>query len=81
MRLTTHSWRAKLTTDSGVRTQSALLCVTSSVEVAFTFATQVAILKDGVIAGQGTWDELHALGDPWVTNFLDVREFKPSAQP
>ena len=65
----------------GVRTQSALLCVTSSVEVAFTFATQVAILKDGVIAGQGTWDELHALGDPWVTNFLDVREFKPPPRP
>lgn len=61
----------------GARTQSALLCVTSSVEVAFTFAQNVAILKDGLVVGQGTWAELHALGDPWVTNFLDVREFTP----
>jgi ABC-type transporter Mla maintaining outer membrane lipid asymmetry ATPase subunit MlaF len=39
----------------------------------------VGILKDGVIVGQGTWEELHALGDPWITNFLDVREFTPPA--
>jgi phospholipid/cholesterol/gamma-HCH transport system ATP-binding protein len=58
---------------------SSLLCVTSSVEVAFTFSPVVGILKDGVIVGQGTWEELHALGDPWITNFLDVREFTPPA--
>lgn len=58
---------------------STLVCVTSSVEVAFTFAQRVAILKDGRIIGQGTWAELHALGDPWILNFLDVRNFKPAA--
>jgi phospholipid/cholesterol/gamma-HCH transport system ATP-binding protein len=61
----------------GARTGSALVCVTSSVEVAFTFSSDVAILKDGVILGRGTWDDLHALGDPWVSNFLDVRDFVP----
>lgn len=61
------------------RTQSASLCVTSSVEVAFTFATKVAILKDGIVVGQGTWAELHELGDAWITNFLDLREFTPPA--
>jgi phospholipid/cholesterol/gamma-HCH transport system ATP-binding protein len=63
----------------GAQTQSALLCVTSSVEVAFTFSNRVAILKDGVIAGEGTWEELHALGNPWISKFLDLREFTPPA--
>lgn len=59
------------------RLKGTLVCVTSSVEVAFTFSERVALLKDGGIIGQGTWEELHALGDPWITHFLDVREFKP----
>jgi phospholipid/cholesterol/gamma-HCH transport system ATP-binding protein len=62
----------------GEQTKSSLLCVSSSVEVAFTFAKEVAILRDGNIIGKGTWEELHALGDPWITNFLDVREFDPA---
>ena len=61
------------------QTQSSLICVTSSVEVAFTFSRRVAILKDGKIIGDGTWDDLHALNDEWITNFLDVREFDPPA--
>lgn len=59
-------------------TESSLLCVTSSVEVAFTFSKRVAILKEGKIIGIGTWDELHAMNDSWITNFLDVREFVPA---
>lgn len=57
---------------------SACLCVTSSVEVAFTFSQQVAILKDGKIIGQGTWAELRNLGDPWLDHFLSVRQFQPT---
>jgi phospholipid/cholesterol/gamma-HCH transport system ATP-binding protein len=57
---------------------SALLCVTSSVEVAFTFARRVALLNEGRLVAEGTWDELHALSDPWITHFLDVRGYKPS---
>lgn len=53
------------------------LCVTASVEVAFTFAERVAILREGRIVAQGTWDELHALQDSWILHFLDVRGFKP----
>jgi phospholipid/cholesterol/gamma-HCH transport system ATP-binding protein len=62
----------------GTRVGSTLVCVTSSVEVAFTFAKKVAILRDGKILAQGTWPDLHALGDPWVTKFLDVRDFVPA---
>jgi phospholipid/cholesterol/gamma-HCH transport system ATP-binding protein len=56
---------------------SSLLCVTSSVEVAFTFARQVAILNGGRLVAQGTWKELHDLNDPWITEFLDIRGYKP----
>ncbi|NBO37765.1 ATP-binding cassette domain-containing protein [bacterium] len=57
---------------------SSLVCVTSNVEVAFTFARRVAILHDGRIVAKGTWEELHKLGDPWITHFLDVRGYKPA---
>ena len=60
-------------------TKSSLICVTSNVEVAFTFAKRVAILKDGKIIGDATWEDLHDLNDEWITNFLDVREFVPQA--
>jgi phospholipid/cholesterol/gamma-HCH transport system ATP-binding protein len=56
---------------------SSLLCVTSSVEVAFTFAQQVAILKDGRLVAKGTWKDLHDLNDPWITEFLDIRGYTP----
>jgi phospholipid/cholesterol/gamma-HCH transport system ATP-binding protein len=56
---------------------SSLLCVTSSVEVAFTFAQQVAILKDGRLVAKGTWKDLHELNDPWITEFLDIRGYTP----
>jgi phospholipid/cholesterol/gamma-HCH transport system ATP-binding protein len=59
------------------QTDSSMICVTSSVEVAFTFSKVVAILKDGSIIGKGTWEELHALNDPWIHHFLDVRGFTP----
>ena len=58
---------------------STLVCVTSSVEVAFTFARRVAILHEGRLLAQGTWDELHNLQDPWITHFLDVRGYVPSS--
>jgi phospholipid/cholesterol/gamma-HCH transport system ATP-binding protein len=63
--------------DLGKRVGSTLVCVTSSVEVAFTFAQQVAVLKDGRILAQGNWKQLHALNDPWITRFLDARGFTP----
>lgn len=56
---------------------SSLLCVTSSVEVAFTFARRVAILYDGRLIAKGDWDELHATGNSWITHFLDVRGYSP----
>jgi len=57
---------------------SSLVCVTSSVEVAFTFAPRVAILNEGRLIAKGTWEELHNLHDPWITHFLDVRGYKPN---
>lgn len=59
---------------------STLVCVTSSVEVAFTFSEQVAIMHDGRIVAKETWEELHQLHDPWITHFLDVRGYKPAAR-
>jgi phospholipid/cholesterol/gamma-HCH transport system ATP-binding protein len=57
---------------------TSCLCVTSSVEVAFTFAKRVAVLRDGQILATGTWDELQAENDPWLRHFLSVRHFSPS---
>jgi phospholipid/cholesterol/gamma-HCH transport system ATP-binding protein len=59
---------------------STLVCVTSSVEVAFTFSECVAIMHDGRIVAKGTWEQLHQLHDPWITHFLDVRGYKPPAR-
>lgn len=56
---------------------SSLLCVTSSVEVAFTFSKKVALMNEGRLVAKGTWEELHQLGDPWITHFLDVRGYTP----
>jgi phospholipid/cholesterol/gamma-HCH transport system ATP-binding protein len=53
------------------------LCVTSSVEVAFTFSKRVAVLKDGAIIGTGTWSELQERDDKWLHHFLNVRKFEP----
>lgn len=53
------------------------VCVTASVEVAFSFASQVAILREGEIVAQGTWEELHKIDDPWILHFLDIRGFTP----
>jgi phospholipid/cholesterol/gamma-HCH transport system ATP-binding protein len=61
----------------GSKIGSTLICVTSSVEVAFTFSPNVALMKDGSILGRGTWDELHNLNNSWITHFLDVRGFSP----
>ena len=66
----------KIATEVG----STLLCVTSSVEVAFTFSERVAIMHNGRIVAKGTWEQLHQLPDPWITHFLDVRGYKPPAR-
>jgi phospholipid/cholesterol/gamma-HCH transport system ATP-binding protein len=58
---------------------SSLICVTSNVDVAFSFAERVAVLKDGQIAADGNWQSLHSMGDAWLTHFLDVRGFQPTA--
>lgn len=60
------------------QTKSTLVCVTSSVEVAFTFARTVAVMRDGAIAAQGEWDELNGSGDAWLRDFLGKRGFKPA---
>ncbi|MES2614633.1 MAG: ATP-binding cassette domain-containing protein [Bdellovibrionota bacterium] len=57
----------------GKKINATMVCVTSSVEVAFRFAQKVAILKDGKIIGLGTRDELLNLGDAWITHFLTLR--------
>lgn len=52
---------------------STMISVTSNIDVAFRFSSQVAILKDGKIIGKGTKEELLNLNDPWITNFLTIR--------
>lgn len=54
------------------------LCVTSSVEVAFTFAERVAILREGQILATGDWETLQSVRDDWLTHFLNVRQFRPA---
>lgn len=61
------------------QTESSLICVTSSVEVAFTFSKRVALLRDGELIADGDWRQLHQLDNPWITHFLDVRGFSPEA--
>lgn len=58
----------------GKAVNATMVCVTSSVEVAFRFANKAAILKDGNIIGKGTKEELLAMNDPWVNHFLTVRK-------
>ncbi len=65
----------------GEQVGSSLICVTSSVEVAFSFSNRVAILRDGMLVADGTWDSIHAIGDKWINHFLDVRGFKPEVAP
>lgn len=57
----------------GKKINATMVCVTSSVEVAFRFAEKVAILKDGKIIGLGSHEELLSLGDEWITRFLTLR--------
>ena len=64
----------------GKKTGSSLICVTSNVDVAFSFAKRVAILRDGELLADGDWESLHALNDKWITHFLDVRGFQPSPE-
>lgn len=52
---------------------TTMISVTSNIDVAFRFASNVAILKDGKIIGKGTKEELLGLNDPWITNFLTIR--------
>lgn len=52
---------------------STLVCVTSSVEVAFRFAPRVAILNEGHIVAIGTYQELLQKNNPWIHNFLTLR--------
>ena len=60
----------KIGTDIG----TTMVSVTSNIDVAFRFALNVAILKDGKIIGKGTKEQLLALNDPWITNFLTIRK-------
>jgi phospholipid/cholesterol/gamma-HCH transport system ATP-binding protein len=60
----------------GEKINATMVCVTSSVEVAFRFAQKVAILKDGKIIGLGSYDELLNMGDDWISNFLTLRALK-----
>ncbi len=57
----------------GKKINATMVCVTSSVEVAFRFAEKVAILREGRIVGLGTQEELLNLEDPWITHFLTLR--------
>jgi phospholipid/cholesterol/gamma-HCH transport system ATP-binding protein len=56
---------------------ATMVCVTSSVEVAFTFAKYVYLFQDGKILHHGNWHKLIGLGDPWVEKFLTCRGFTP----
>lgn len=58
----------------GRSVNATMVCVTTSVDVAFRFADKVALLKDGNIIGKGTKEELLSLNDEWITNFLTVRK-------
>lgn len=53
---------------------TTMVSVTSNIDVAFRFAPNVAILKDGNIIGKGTKQELLDLNDPWITKFLTIRK-------
>ena len=59
------------------KNNAAFLCVTSSVEVAFTISRKVAILHEGKIQAVGTWEELTTSDDEWVKHFIEIRNFTP----
>lgn len=59
------------------RIGTTCLCVTSSVEVAFTFSTRVAILRDSQLGNFLSWNEHFQQNDAWVDHFLQVRDFVP----
>jgi len=52
---------------------STMVCVTSNVDAAFRFSSEVAILHNEKIIGKGTREELLALKNDWLTEFLTVR--------
>ncbi len=54
--------------------KATLICVTSNVDAAFRFSDEVAILHDGKIIGKGIKEELLALKNDWLTEFLTVRD-------
>jgi phospholipid/cholesterol/gamma-HCH transport system ATP-binding protein len=58
---------------------STMVCVTSSVDVAFRFAARVAILNEGKIIAVGTHEELLQHHDPWIRNFLTLRGACPQS--
>lgn len=58
------------------RVQATMMCVTSSVDVAFRFAPRVALLKDGCIISTGTKEDLLKLDDPWVQRVLTLRAYE-----
>lgn len=53
---------------------TTMISVTSNIDVAFRFAPNVAVLKDGKIIGKGTKEQLLDMNDPWITNFLTIRK-------
>ena len=56
------------------RNDMTSICVTSDMTAAFKYCDNVAIMNhEGKIIGQGTWDELLNLGNPWITKFLNLR--------
>lgn len=57
----------------GKKINATMVCVTSSVEVAFRFANKVAVLKDGEIIGFGSKNELLNLENEWITHLLTLR--------
>jgi phospholipid/cholesterol/gamma-HCH transport system ATP-binding protein len=59
----------------GKKINATMVCVTSSVDVAFRFAEKVAVLKDGKIIGLGTHEELLNLNNEWITHFLTLRSW------
>lgn len=59
--------------------KATMVCVTSNVEAAFRFSDEVAILHDGKIIGKGNREQLLALNNEWLTNFLTIREVAKAA--
>lgn len=58
----------------GRSVNATMVCVTTSVDVAFRFADKAALLKDGKIIGKGTKEELLAMDNKWMTDFLTLRK-------